>query len=77
MADFYRYRPLPALPRGTRDALLQMGRQLGQAGATHFRYTIVSDDTPVEGYPNGIYVQGWLETPADDAFEFPAEQIGE
>lgn len=81
--DFHSYCPLPdegALGPALFQDMLAKQRE---AGATFNRLTIVSPEYPNLPYPHGLYVEGWLMQPREQApFAFPidaamAEERGE
>lgn len=50
---------------------------MAQDGATFWRVTVVSDEYPNEPYPHGLYIEGWLERPAEQPpFNFPLTKSG-
>lgn len=75
MADFYAFVPLPPAVRKRRRAELIFAAAEAQrrSGATYQRVTLVTEDNPLPGLAPGVYVQGWIAQPDDDAFEWPED----
>jgi len=61
--DMYSFRPLAETNEACRAAFAEMAEFMRERGAEEIRMTIVSPEYPMQPYPDGLYVEGWLTAP--------------
>lgn len=67
----FSFRELPA-DGSTREAIDDIVIALRGAGAKYIRMTLVDDVDPIDGYPHGIYGEGWARPhPNVGPFNYP------